>query len=116
MNQTTERKTAFISGKITGDPNYKAKFRRAEEELTDSGYFVMNPAILPEAGFGWEAYMRISEVMLLECEDVFFLPDWKESRGACYEYGLAAARGKGVFLYADFMSEKHAPQCEACEA
>jgi nucleoside 2-deoxyribosyltransferase len=116
MNQGEARKKAFISGRITGDTNYKAKFRAAEEELYDSGYSVMNPAILPEEGFAWEAYMRICEAMLLECDDVFFLRDWKDSRGAAYEYGLATARGKRVFFYDDFIEQKYAHKCGTGEA
>ena len=74
----------YIAGKITGDPNYKAKFGRAKSELEKQGNIVLDPAILPE-GMTPADYMRICFAMI-DCADVVaFLPDYKESRGAWVE-------------------------------
>ena len=35
----------YIAGKITGDPNYKAKFEAAAEEYKKKGYIVLNPLL-----------------------------------------------------------------------
>ena len=35
--------TVFITGKITGDPNYREKFNKAQKELEEEGYIVLNP-------------------------------------------------------------------------
>ena len=34
----------YIAGKITGDPNYREKFEKAEKFLAGQGHSVMNPA------------------------------------------------------------------------
>lgn len=37
----------YISGKITGDRRYKAKFREVEKKLAAAGHIVLNPATAP---------------------------------------------------------------------
>lgn len=78
----------YIAGKITGDPNYRDKFARAEAELKRQGHLVMNPAILPE-GFEWETYMHITVTMLNACDTIYLLEDWQDSRGAQIEAKIA---------------------------
>ena len=85
----------YLAGKITGDPNYKEKFGRVAGDLRRKGYSVMNPAALPD-GFDYEDYMRVCTAMIDVCEAVCFMPDWKDSYGAKYEYGHAIAAGKRV--------------------
>ena len=67
--------------------------------------------------------------MLAECAEVCFLPDWKESKGAKYEFGEAMAQNKPFFFFADWertqeetgkyectaeKTDKIAFQCFAC--
>ncbi len=40
-------KRIYLSGKITGDPNYRDKFAKAEAHYKTFGHAVMNPAVLP---------------------------------------------------------------------
>lgn len=75
----------YISGKISGDPEYKAKFERAKSELQGVGGVVLNPAELPE-GLSQEDYMRINFAMIDAADAVLFLPDWTESAGARLEH------------------------------
>lgn len=89
-------KTVFISGKITGDPLYRKKFEHAQRKLEAAGFTVMSPAVLPSSGFPHRSYMKISCAMLDACDAVYFLPDWKESEGAVYEFGRAVATGKEI--------------------
>ena len=89
-----EKRTLYLAGKITGDPYYFTKFYNAQKKLEEGGFIVVNPALLPAEGFTWEAYMRMSGAMLAECAEVCFLPDWKESKGAKYEFGEAMAQDK----------------------
>lgn len=96
------QKTVYLAGKITGDPYYKLKFYEAAAKLEADGLIVVNPAVLPAEGFEYAAYMRMSSAMLDECEAVCFLPDWKESHGAMYEYGRARAKGKEIFTFEDW--------------
>ncbi|WP_101909006.1 DUF4406 domain-containing protein [Marasmitruncus massiliensis] len=96
------KETVYLAGKITGDPDYREKFTVAARELEAAGFIVLNPAILPQEGFTWEAYMRMSMAMLDECTSVCFLPDWKDSQGAIWEYGRAFATGKRILMYEEW--------------
>ena len=74
----------YIAGKITGDPNYKEKFKRAEDYLVTYGHTVLNPSVLPY-DLSASDYTRIC-IAMMECADlVLFLPDYKESPGALLE-------------------------------
>lgn len=91
-------KTVYIAGKITGDHDYREKFDAARRALEALGFMVMSPAVLPW-GFPYEAYGPIDAAMLDACEYVCFLPDWKDSRGAMYEFGRAVAGNKRILFY-----------------
>ena len=95
----TKKETVYLAGKITGDPCYFSKFYAADQKLKAAGFIVLDPAMLPGEGFSHEAYMHMTAAMLDECSAVCFLPDWKESRGATYEYDRAAALGKRIFFF-----------------
>lgn len=101
--------TLYLAGKITGDQNYKIKFAEARRKLEAAGFIVLDPSILPSSGFEYAAYIRISTAMMDECKRVCFLPDWRDSNGAMYEYGRAAAQGKAIFLYEDW-ARKNVPE------
>ena len=82
----------YIAGKISGDKNYKKKFKKAERALKKKGHSVMNPAWLVEyKAFSWIDYMIVSEAMQRRCEAVYFLPDWSQSKGAIIELKRAIA-------------------------
>lgn len=89
----------YLAGKITGDPYYFTKFLIAEQKLENLGYAVFNPARLPQECLPWLSYMRICFAMIDECSAVFFLLDWRESRGATWEYGYAVAKGKTITFF-----------------
>lgn len=93
-----KRDKVFISGKITGDPNYREKFEKAEVYLKKHGYIVMNPAILPE-GFEWDEYMDITVAMLRACDTIAMLPGWRNSKGAKCEYIIAKAGEKKILEF-----------------
>jgi hypothetical protein len=80
----------FISGKITGDPDYRERFAQAEREIINKGHMVMNPAILP-AGFSHAEYMTITLAMQRVCDATYMMPGWEESEGAKME-GIEAAQ------------------------
>lgn len=87
----------YIAGKISGDPDYKEKFRRAAEELEARGHTVLNPAALP-AGMTPGDYMQLCTQMLFAADIAAFLPDWICSRGACIEYEICLYIGRGVMM------------------
>lgn len=83
----------YIAGKITGAPGYREKFANAQRLLSEKGYTVMNPAILPD-GFDWWEYMSICFKMLDVCDGVALLPCWQDSKGAKLECEHALHTGK----------------------
>lgn len=74
----------YLSGKITGDPDYRKKFAIATEKLQKAGYTVLNPAILPE-GFEYEDYMAMCFPMVDSCQMIALLEDYKDSPGTLRE-------------------------------
>ena len=85
----------YISGAITGTDDYMERFAKAEKELTDKGWSVVNPAKvnaqLPE-DTGYEEYMKMCFCMLDMCEAIYMLKTWNKSCGANRELGYAMAK------------------------
>ena len=91
------RHRIYISGKITGNPNYMKEFTAAEELLkkTYPDADVINPAkisaMLP-APLTHDEYMRFCYLELELCTSVLFLKNWRNSYGSNQERGYAIAR------------------------
>lgn len=83
----------YISGKITGDKQYKAKFKEAEKRLKAAGHIVLNPATQPE-GLRPADYMRMCFAMMDSADVVLFLRDYQESLGAMLEWQWCQYVGK----------------------
>ena len=84
----------YLSGPITGIEDYKKKFEAAEKEarekLSDWEPEIFNPAniTLPDTATH-EDYMKICMQKLADCDTIYLMNGWQESRGACREYGYA---------------------------
>lgn len=85
----------YIAGKITGYPEYKEKFLAAQQEFEKEGHAVLNPAILP-GGFEQDEYMNICYAMIDVCDAVFFLDNWRDSKGANLEHVYAFDNNKWI--------------------
>lgn len=83
----------YIAGKITGLEDYKEYFDKKEKELIADGFKVINPAIMP-GGFEQDEYMHICYAMIDVCNAVYFLSNWKDSKGAKLEQEYAESKGK----------------------
>ena len=90
----------YLSGKITGDFNYRQKFNAMTEELLSYGYVVFNPAVLPD-GFEYEDYMDLDLRILSRCDAIFLLRDWKKSPGAKREVEEAKRLGLQILTEED---------------
>ena len=91
----------YISGAITGTDDYMERFAKAEKELTEQGYSVVNPAKvnaqLPE-DTSYEEYMKMSFCLLSLCDVAYFLNGWRNSNGANKEYRYALEHSiKAIF-------------------
>lgn len=91
------KKNIFISGKITGDHNYRAKFNKKEKELTACDTVILNPACL-SSRLNYESCIHICDAMLHEADIVYMLSDWKDSKGAVREHKLAKEQSK-IIIY-----------------
>lgn len=94
----------YISGPVShptpeGMAENLAVFTRAERLLLSLGCHVFNPAhiqgpIDPLQGEAlWQYYMHFCVRALPECDSVFFLPDWQNSKGARWEHKIAELLG-----------------------
>jgi len=89
----------YISGKITGDDNFKEKFSNAKTRCIILGFEldeILNPCELPEC-HTWQDYMIMDIKELFECSHIFMLRDWKESKGARIEHSIAL--NCGLIIY-----------------
>lgn len=94
------KRKVFLSGRITGDPDYKAKFDHIARELTNKGHIVLNPATLPK-GLFYADYARICTAMLEAAGTVLLLPGYQKSPGVALEVKYAQYIGKEVEIYGD---------------
>ena len=98
----------YISGKITGLPanQVRAKFSSAEKHLTSIGYETVNPldnGLTPE--HTWAEHMIADIRLLFECDAIYLLSDWLDSRGALIEKHIAEILGLKIISQTQDTSE-----------
>lgn len=91
----------YISGKITGLPieEAKAKFAATEKYITWLGHEAVNPmAHVPEVpDKTWADYMAEAVKLLLSCQGIWLIHDWKDSKGARIEKAIVGILGLNIF-------------------
>lgn len=83
---------AYIAGKIgnLSPDDYKPKFERAAQVLLSTGYVPVIPYQLDhKPDSEWEDYMKTDIAAMLGCDAVYALNNWRSSKGARIEIGLA---------------------------
>lgn len=94
------RAKIYLSGAITGSPDYMAQFDEAEKELTAKGWRVLNPAktsaTLPATSY--LVYMQLSLVQLQDASAIYMLQGWERSPGAVFEKHVAESMGYAVIF------------------
>lgn len=99
----------YISGPITGYPDRNAQeFKSAQEALQRFGHETVNPldisadhdgpCVGPEverhddsSGHRYGCHVRADILAVFDCDAMFMLPGWHQSRGARVEYAVAQA-------------------------
>ena len=96
----------YISGKITGNENYKNDFLKAECWLKLHDHKVINVAKIGDAlpKLTYHQFMAIDYKLIELCDAIFMLDGWQKSKGACAELSYAKSLGKKV-LYQDYFKE-----------
>lgn len=84
-------KKIYISGKITGiEIEAPALFAKAEKELQAKGFETVNPMTLNHNhDKSWHAYMKQDIKALCDCDSIYMLANWKDSKGAIIEMEIA---------------------------
>ena len=94
------RAKIYLSGAITGTPDYMAQFDEAEKELTAKGWRVLNPAktsaTLPATSY--LVYMQLSLVQMQDASAIYMLQGWERSPGAVFEKHVAESMGCAVIF------------------
>lgn len=100
-------KKLYIAGPMSGleGHNYEA-FHRAELVL-EKDYIVFNPAsnFNGDRTKPYHEYMRADIQMVMDADELCFLPGWEKSKGALFEYSVAQMLGLECWeLIEDYMS------------
>ena len=94
----------YISGKITGleKQEYTKNFNDAEKYLHSLGYHnIINPVTINEnmpTNTTWNEYMLNDIKYLLDCNAIYMLKGWNQSKGANIEYQIAKILGKQIIF------------------
>lgn len=86
----------YISGQITGLPFDEAErnFNEAQQRLEEEGFTVVNPLNNGlTVDHKWIDHMKADIKLLLECDTIYLLKNWKQSAGATIERNLAVSLG-----------------------
>ena len=89
------RGKVYISGPITGiDFGNRFAFSCARNALELCGYEVVDPSdVKLDDDATWADYMRADLKLLLDCDYIFMLEGWEDSKGARIERELAERLG-----------------------
>lgn len=86
----------YISGKITGEPNFKDIFSLAEYRLKNEGHEVLSPLAIANVKLSYDEYLKIDYAMIEVADAVYMLKNWKDSAGAKLELQFAKRLKKKV--------------------
>ena len=89
----------YIAGAVTDVENYKELFDEAARELIEKGLDPVLPIDLPhQHDKRWTSYMRECLTLLLDCDAIYMLKNYRDSKGAKVEYDLAKVLGLKIIM------------------
>lgn len=99
-----KKRSIYIAGKVSGLPfdEVVEKFAAYAASIREDSVIVNNPVALVQQANkqfpddpldGWEKPMKFCLSVLMSCDEIHMLPDWRESRGATLEHFNAKALG-----------------------
>lgn len=94
----------YLSGKVSDLPpeEVRAKFAQAADQIRALGHEPVSPL---DSGIDyddkWEKHIAADIAMLLECDAIYLLKDWKDSKGARIEKAVASECKKDIYLQPD---------------
>ena len=101
----------YISGKITGLPLSEVRQRFADTAafLDTIGFEAVNPLNNGlEEKADWKDHMAADIRMLLDCDAIYMMDNWMESRGASIEYDIANRLNMDVWFESTIRRENQA--------
>ena len=85
--------TVYISGPMTGIKDFNAPaFEKAYFDLQKADHFPVMPSPYVD-GKTYQEYLRDDLKLLLDCDAIYMLEGWQESKGAKIEHMVALACG-----------------------
>lgn len=93
----------YIAGPMTGIKDFNFPlFHETARKLRERGHIVVNPAeINPDTAMSWEECMKADIKALVDCDAVYMLEGWKNSKGATLEHHIACRLGLDVLGHAE---------------
>ena len=99
----------YLSGPITGNPNYMQQFEQAARDLSMKGYDVINPAaldrVVPTYLLSYDTIMNLDLELLALADYLVQMPGWEDSKGCNRELGFAQARDLIVVSFQDLVDK-----------
>jgi hypothetical protein len=97
----------YLSGAITCQPDFKVYFKYYEDELRYWGITdIFNPAAIDwPYDAEWETCMKHDLKILMDCDVLVLLSNWKKSRGAKLEVRIAKELGIRIVMVHDLIKE-----------
>lgn len=88
----------YIAGRVTGlkPDTVRKNFSRAEKYWESRGFIVANPTKLCNKKWSWLRCMYVCLRNLAKCDFVYFMPNYKKSRGAKIELWFAKKLNKVI--------------------
>lgn len=91
----------YVAGRIADEKDYAAKFAKGCDDVRRMGCEPVNPCDLEHNhGKTWAEFMVNDIKAMLDCDGVYALRDWTNSKGATIEVNLAKSLGKKIVYQA----------------